>query len=317
MTTKLIIDTDPGIDDAMAIHYAFAHPDIEVLALTTVFGNVWVEQATRNALVLAEQAHYPCLVAEGAAHPITMPANDPSHYVHGDEGFGDLPAMMPKSKADPRPAHEVIADLCRQYPGEIVLAPVGPLTNIARLLDYDPEITSYVKKLVIMGGAVFCNGNVTDYAEANIWNDPHAADQVFTADWPIELIGLDITQKIKCTGDDFKTLEDNAPEIGGFLNRISDFYIKFYHSVVGEYVCLMHDPTAIVAITDPDLVTYQDVRLNVITEGDAIGQTVPSEDMARRPVRVAVAADGAKICKTFLDICAETDKIKINRQNAD
>ena len=195
MTTKLIIDTDPGIDDAMAIHYAFAHPDIEVLALTTVFGNVWVEQATRNALVLAEQAHYPCLVAEGAARPITMPANDPSHYVHGDEGFGDLPAMMPKGKADLRPAHEVIADLCRQYPQEIVLAPVGPLTNIARLLDYDPEITSYVKKLVIMGGAVFCNGNVTDYAEANIWNDPHAADQVFAADWPIELIGLDITQK--------------------------------------------------------------------------------------------------------------------------
>ena len=316
MTTKLIIDTDPGIDDAMAIHYAFAHPDIEVLALTTVFGNVWVEQATRNALVLAEQAHYPCFVAEGAARPITMPANDPSHYVHGDEGFGDLPAMMPKGKADPRPAHEVIADLCRQYPQEIVLAPVGPLTNIARLLDYDPEITSYVKKLVIMGGAVFCNGNVTDYAEANIWNDPHAADQVFAADWPIELIGLDITQKIKCNGDDFKMLEDKAPEIGGFLNRISDFYIKFYHTVVGEYVCLMHDPTAIVAITNPDLITYQDVPLNVITVGDEIGQTVPSDDATRRPVRVAVSADGAKICKTFLDICAETDKIKTDRQNA-
>ena len=316
MTTKLIIDTDPGIDDAMAIHYAFAHPDIEVLALTTVFGNVWVEQATRNALVLAEQADYSCLVAEGAASPITMAPNDPSHYVHGDEGFGDEPAMTPKGKADPRPAHEVIADLCRQYPREIVLAPVGPLTNIARLLDYDPDITSYVKKLVIMGGAVFCKGNVTDFAEANIWNDPHAADQVFAADWQIELIGLDITQKIRCNADDFQALEDKAPLIGGFLNRISDFYIKFYHSVVGEYVCLMHDPTAIVAITNPELITYQDVRLNVITSGEKIGQTIPCDDQTRRPVQVAVVADGAKICKTFLDICAETDKIKMVRKNA-
>ena len=313
MTTKLIIDTDPGIDDAMAIHYAFAHPGLEVLALTTVFGNVWVEQATRNALVLAEQAHYPCVVAEGADRPIAMPANAPSHYVHGDEGFGDLPAMTPQGQADPRPAHEVIADLCRQYPGEIVLAPVGPLTNIARLLDHDPEITSYVKKLVIMGGAVFCQGNVSAYAEANIWNDPHAADQVFAADWPIELIGLDITQKIKCDAEDFKTLAQSSPEIGGFLNEISDFYIKFYHSVVGEYVCLMHDPTAIVAITDPDLIDYQDVRLSVICEGEAIGQTIPSDALKRRPVKVAVAADGAKISKTFLDICAETDTIKKSR----
>ena len=227
MTTKLIIDTDPGIDDAMAIHYAFAHPDLEVLALTSVFGNVWVEQATRNALILAEQAHYPCCVAEGAGQPLVMAPNDPSHYVHGDEGFGDLPALTPETSADPRPAPVVIAELCRRYPGEIVLAPVGPLTNIARLLEHDPEITRYVKKLVIMGGAVFCPGNVTPVAEANIWNDPHAADRVFAADWPIELIGLDITQNIKCTPDDFQRLAEAAPDIGGFIHQISKFYINF------------------------------------------------------------------------------------------
>lgn len=313
MATKLIIDTDPGIDDAMAIHYAFAHQDIDVLALTTVFGNVWVEQATRNALVLSEQAGYKVIVAEGASKPVSMSPNDPSHYVHGDEGFGDLPAITPTGHADPRPAHEVIADLCRRYPGEIVLAPVGPLTNIAKLLDYDPEITSYVKKLVIMGGAVYCPGNVTEYAEANIWNDPHAADQVFAANWPIELIGLDITQKIKCNAEDFKALTKTSPEIGGFLHQISDFYIKFYHSVMGEYVCLMHDPTAIVAITNPDLVTYEDVRLEVITAGDRIGQTIPSDDQQRRPVRVAIKSQEKKICQTFLDISSETDTMKQQR----
>ena len=309
MTTKLIIDTDPGVDDAMAIHYAFAHPDLDVLALTSIFGNVWVEQATRNALVLAEQAAYPCLVAEGESQPLVMPPNPPSHYVHGDEGFGDLPAMTPKGNPDPRPAHELIADYCRQYPGEVVLAPVGPLTNIAKLLEHDPGITRYVKKVVIMGGAVRCPGNVSNYAEANIWNDPHAADRVFAADWPIELIGLDITQKIKCHPEHFEEIAHQSPKIGGFLRDISSFYIKFYHSVIGEYVCLMHDPTAIIAITNPDLITYEEIPLEVVLEGEAIGQTRPSKDATRRSVRVAMAADGEKIRNTYLDICGETDKI--------
>ena len=309
MTTKLIIDTDPGVDDAMAIHYAFAHPGLDVLALTSIFGNVWVEQATRNALILAEQAAYPCLVAEGEAQPLVMPPNAPSHYVHGDEGFGDLPAMTPKGKPDPRPAYQVIVDYCRQYPGEVVLAPVGPLTNIAKLLEYDPEITGYVKKVVIMGGAVRCPGNVSDYAEANIWNDPHAADRVFAADWPVELIGLDITQKIKCHPEHFDQIAQSSPEIGGFLREISAFYIKFYQTVIGEYVCLMHDPTAIIAITNPDLITFEELPLEVVLEGEAIGQTRLSHDASRRPVRVAMAADGEKIRKTFLDICGETDKI--------
>ena len=314
MTTKLIIDTDPGVDDAMAIHYAFAHPDLDVLALTSIFGNVWVEQATRNALVLAEQAAYPCLVAEGESQPLVMPPNAPSHYVHGDEGFGDLPAMTPKGKSDPRPAYELIADYCRQFPGEVVLAPVGPLTNIAKLLEHDPGITRYVKKVVIMGGAVRCPGNVSNYAEANIWNDPHAADRVFAADWPIELIGLDITQKIKCHPEHFEQIAQQSPKIGGFLRDISSFYIKFYHSVIGEYVCLMHDPTAIIAITNPDLITYEEIPLEVVLEGEAIGQTRPSKDATRRSVRIAMAADGEKIRNTFLDICGETDKIVVLRR---
>jgi len=177
------------------------------------------------------------------------------------------------------------------------------------LLEYDPEITGYVKKVVIMGGAVRCPGNVSDYAEANIWNDPHAADRVFAADWPIELIGLDITQKIKCHPEHFDQIAQSSPEIGGFLREISAFYIKFYQTVIGEYVCLMHDPTAIIAITNPDLITFEELPLEVVLEGEAIGQTRPSRDASRRPVRVAMAADGEKIRKTFLDICGETDKI--------
>lgn len=313
MAQKVIIDTDPGIDDAMAIHYACADPRLEVLGLTTVFGNVWVEQATRNALYLAEQAAYPMVVAEGAAKPLVMAPNDPSHYVHGDEGFGDLPAMTPRGTIDPRPAHEYIADTCRAHPGEVVLCPIGPLTNIAKLLDHDPEVAGLVKKVVIMGGAVSVPGNVSDYAEANIWNDPHAADRVFAADWPVEMIGLDITQKIRCRAEDFEGLIATAPEIGRFLHEISGFYINFYHGVVGEYVCLMHDPTAVLSITDSHLITYEDMPLEVITDGEKIGMTMRSSDPSRRPVKVAMAADNDAIIKTFLDICGESDTIRNHR----
>ena len=310
---KIIIDTDPGIDDAMAIHYAFAHPDIDVFALTTVFGNVWVEQATRNALFLAEQANYETIVAGGAAQPLVMTPNAPSHHVHGDEGLGDMAAPNPKGKADPRPAHEVISSLCRAHPGEIVLCPVGPLTNIAKLLEYDPEITAYVKKVVIMGGSVYHPGNVSPFAEANIWNDPHAADMILAADWSVEMIGLDITSTITCDEQDFAKLAEKSPKVGAFLHEISVFYIKFYESVVGEFVCLMHDPTAVIAITDPALITYEEIRLEVVTDGDEIGRTKPSADMSRRPVRVAVKANIDAIKTTYLDICASSDTIIAKR----
>ena len=309
---KIIIDTDPGIDDAMAIHYAFADPRLEVLGLTTVFGNVYVEQATRNALFLAEQASYPAVVAEGAERPLAMVMNPPSHYVHGDEGFGHMPAVRPSRTPDPRPAHIYLSETCRAHSGEVILCPVGPLTNIARLLDYDPDIVPHVKKLVIMGGAVACKGNVTPFAEANIWNDPHAADQVFAAGWDIDLIGLDITQKIRCTAAHFSTLAETSPEIGGFLSEITGFYIDFYHGVVGEHVCLMHDPTALVAITNPELIGFEEMPLEVITEGERIGQTIKSPS-PRHPVRVAMKARIDGVRDTFLDICRESDRMKMLR----
>lgn len=313
---KIIIDTDPGIDDAMAIHYAFADPRLDVLGLTTIFGNVYVEQATRNALFLVEQASYPAAVAGGAERPMAMVMNPPSHYVHGDEGFGHMKAVKPSKRADPRPAHVFLSETCRAHSGEVILCPVGPLTNIARLLDYDPEITSHVKKLVIMGGAVECDGNVTPFAEANIWNDPHAADQVFAAGWDIDLIGLDITQQIRCTAGHFSTIAEAAPEIGGFLSDITGFYIDFYHGVVGEHVCLMHDPTAVIAITNPELITFAQMPIEVITQGERIGQTIKS-DLPRHPVRVAMKADIDGVRDTFLDICRESDTMKSLRQHKD
>jgi len=316
MKQKLIIDTDPGIDDAMAIHYAFAHDGLDVLGLTTIFGNVFVRQATRNALILSEQAQYRLAVVEGADQPLAQPLNPPSHHVHGPEGFGDQPAFLPQGKPLDKTADSFLSGMCRAHSGEVILCPVGPLTNIASVLRYDPDIVKHVKKLVIMGGAVWAPGNVSAFAEANIWNDPHAADAVFAADWDIDLIGLDVTQTISCDDNDFRTVRGAAPEIGGFLHDISEFYIKFYHSVIGREVCLMHDPSAVVAITDEELFTYRSTPLSVVCAGDEIGRTVPDSSLSRRPVRVAVAADAEKITSRFLDVCGQADKMKQLRQLA-
>ena len=310
---KLIIDTDPGIDDAMAIHYALAEPQLELVGLTSIFGNVFVDQATRNALCLIEMAGADIPVAEGAAAPLVQPLNPPSHHVHGPEGFGRLPAASPSSQADPRPAWQFISETCRAAAGEIVLCPVGPLTNIARLLDYDPQITDFVKKLVIMGGAAWCGGNVSAVAEANIWNDPHAADAVFAADWQVEMVGLDVTSQIKCDRSDFARLAGAAPEIGSFLAEIADFYIDFYNNRLEEEVCLMHDPAAVLSIIRPDLFDWKEGPIEVITSGAEIGRTLPQPGSSRRPARIAAGVNAAAVRDHFLTITGNADQTASTR----
>lgn len=311
---KLIIDTDPGIDDAMAIHYACAHAGVELLGLTTIFGNVYTQQATRNALFLKHQAQYGFDVAAGESVPLTIDQNSPSHYVHGDEGFGDLDVPEGALVADDRHAAEYIKDQCEKYPGEVVLCPVGPLTNMAKLVQDFPHIPQLVKRVIIMGGAVWEKGNVTPFAEANIWNDPHAADIVFASDWDIDLIGLDVTQKITCTQSDFDLVAKTSPEIGGFLSDIARFYIRFYHSVLGKEVCVMHDPSAVIALTDRDFFEFEKARLSVVCSGEEVGRTTISTDAARRQAHIAVNADVAAVKKRFLDICSQADTMAANRK---
>ena len=151
--TPILLDTDPGIDDAMAIFYAMADPEVELVGMTTVFGNVFTQDGTRNALALAEKAGQAIPVAEGARVPLVQPPNQPSDFVHGARGLGEASVPDPDASADPRPAHQFIADTLAERPGEIVLVAVGPLTNLALALQHHPEITKTVKHVVVMGGA--------------------------------------------------------------------------------------------------------------------------------------------------------------------
>ena len=296
---KIIIDTDPGIDDAMAIFFACLHPGLDVVGLTSVFGNVSVDVATRNALVLAELARQKIPVAAGADKPLVQIANRVSGHVHGNQGFGDMPPQFPKGAAIAETAAEFICRMVNAHPHEIVLCPIGPLTNIAHALTLDPTIADKVKAVVIMGGGLE-RGNVTEFAEANIWNDPHAADAVFAAGWDITMVGLDVTSQVVCSAADFKRIAANAPRLGGFLNQAVQFYLRFYEERHGVPGCHMHDPTAVIAITNPELFTIEMHALEVIVAGARVGQTVRSAQAARKPVKVSLGVDDGGVKELFL-----------------
>ena len=317
MTQKLIIDTDPGIDDAMAIHMAFADPRIEVVGLTSIFGNVTTGQATRNALYLAQMAHYPVAVAHGAERPLARDPQPPADFVHGPEGFGALPAPVIDAAPDPRDAARYLCETCAAHPGEIIICAVGPLTNLAAALALDPGITRTAARVVVMGGSAARHGNVSDCAEANIWNDPHAAEAVFAADWDVTMVGLDVTEKTQCTPQDFASLAAASPIIGGFLSDAAAFYFDFHEAKTGTRSCFMHDPSAILAITDPGLFGFDSTPVSVVCDGDDIGRTLCGTASGRRAAQVAMTVDSHGARRRFLDLVGAADRAATGRMAHD
>lgn len=307
MPKKIIIDTDPGIDDAMAILFALQSPELEVVALTSIFGNVWTHQATENAMRLLEFAgHSQIPVAHGADKPLHIDFDQPAHFVHGANGLGEIYVPDPKGKADPRSAAQLIIDLVMQQPGEITLVPVGPLTNIALALMLEPRIVERVAEVVLMGGAGAVNGNVNPAAEANIWHDPHAADRVFTAGWPITMVGLDVTMKTQMDEPYLASLRTSRS--GEFIYDISRFYLDFHYQYHHERTCHTHDPSAIAYLIDPTLFTVQHGPIRVICEGIASGLTLwdrrgdwgrPNAWSTQRPVGVCVDVDSTRLLKLY------------------
>ena len=305
MAIKLIIDTDPGIDDAMALFYAIADPEIELIALTTVFGNVTTTQATRNALFLLETAGIDIPVSEGLHKPRELPAYPPSSHVHGAEGFGSLLIKQPKGQVVSESAPEFLVKMARAHKGELVLCPIGPLTNIAAALDLDPEFCSNLKRIVIMGGSLRAGGNITPVAEANIYHDPHAADFLFSHGSNITLVGLDVTNRVICSRAYFRNLAEHSPILGGMLNQMADFYIDFYEKVGKFDGCGMHDPSALVNCVAPDLFVTEDHKLSVIYYGEETGKTISDPSFVGEAIKVCVGVDADAVKKRFFKNVAE------------
>ncbi|GGH20192.1 Inosine-uridine nucleoside N-ribohydrolase [Cribrihabitans marinus] len=294
---KLIIDTDPGIDDALAIAYAAAAPEIELLGLSTVFGNTQVHQSSRNARYVLHLLGLDVPVAEGAALPRGASDYHPSVAVHGAEGFGHVTEIPQIGQNHPESAAEFLVRMAREHAGELIVCAIGPLTNIADAMRLDPGFAGNLNRLVIMGGSVFNGGNVTAAAEANIYHDPVAADEVLAAGAEVTLVGLDVTLGTLYDAGDFDLLSGAAPKVGGFLREISQFYLEFYRNSVGIEGCGLHDSTAVIACTHPQLFDTVQTGLHVAQDGDEIGAT--RMDSSRPDVAVCRTVAAREVIDLF------------------
>jgi inosine-uridine nucleoside N-ribohydrolase len=303
---KIIIDTDPGIDDAMAIFYALASPELDVIGLTTIFGNVETELATTNALRLLEIAGRTDIpVARGVDRPMTMPFRGAADFVHGRDGQGDVFLPPPGSAPVEPDAVRFIIDTVMASPGEITLVPVGPLTNVALAMMLEPKLTSNLAGMVIMGGAAFVPGNASPAAEANIINDPEAADIVFGADCPIVMCGLDVTEKTFMSNAALARLSDASNPRAQHIARIVPYYAEFYGERLGLGGIFVHDSTTISWMITPEHFTSVDHPIRVDTgHSVARGKTLPALRHAdhesawygRRPVTIVTGVDLSRLC---------------------
>lgn len=312
----IIIDTDPGVDDAMAIAYAVCRPDIELVGLTTVFGNTSVALATRNARWLLERfgaADVP--VARGAGTPRVQAPLPHADFVHGADGLGnthpDGAHVVPAGAADAGApgidaldAADFIVRAARARPGEITLVAIGPLTNVAIALEREPGLPGLLRELVVMGGTVIEPGNVSPVAEANFLNDPHAADEVLGQEWPLTVVGLDVTHRIMLRDADLDRLGAEAGETGAVLRAASRFYIDFYTARAAELdpaaaahpMCAMHDAAAIARAVMPEAFTTLAGAARVVPDGIAVGQLALDRKGADYPVRHWAGRPGVAVC---------------------
>lgn len=295
--TRVIIDTDPGTDDALALMMALQSPDLEVMGLTTVGGNASLAHTTRNALRVLEYLDRPEVPVYGGA---SRPLRSRFHYAYYFHGPGGLTARMPRPILKPRAASAVdfLLEATRSEPGEVVLIALGPLTNVAQALLKEPCLKERLREIVVMGSAVGVPGNVTPHAEFNIYNDPRAANIVLSSGVPTALVGLDVCDQVFLEADDVGKFEDSRAE------RLAARMLKNWFRAQpdrGRYsLC---DPLAILSAVRPDLLTYKTAEVSV-EESDAefLGKTEAS--FGGGPVRVAVTVDAADAMAEFRSILA-------------
>ena len=264
----------------MALYYALAHPSMEMVGITTTFGNVSVAQAATNALYLTAIANRSIAVTQGVKTPWVKPGEAPPDFIHGADGLGNLPSRQATTnRVDARSSAQFIVDMARAHPGEITLVAVGPLGNLAAALMLEPALKTLLREVIIMGGTIIEPGNVSPVAEANIWNDPHAADKVFTAGWKLTMVGLDVTHQVIVPVASIQKIADHHRHIATdtLLHAVkfyADFYSGLYPHVAKVHGCFGHDVLAFIYLTNPELFSLQSGRIRVATEGIAQGQTM-------------------------------------------
>lgn len=273
---KIIIDTDPGQDDAVAILLALASPELDVLGVTAVAGNVPLKLTEKNALKICELAgRRDVKVFSGAIRPLVRPLVTAEH-VHGKTGL-DGPDL-PEPTMTLREQHAVdfiVETLMREEPGTVTLCPLGPLTNVALALIREPKIAPRIKEIVLMGGGFFEGGNVTPAAEFNIYVDPHAADVVFRSGVPIVVMPLDVTHKALTTAKRVEAFRRMGSKVGDATAALLDFFERFDEEKYGTDGGPLHDPCVIAYLLKPELFKGRHCNVSVETASDlTMGMTV-------------------------------------------
>jgi inosine-uridine nucleoside N-ribohydrolase len=252
-------------------------------------------------------------VAHGAEKPLIIAFDNAPEIVHGADGLGNTHQPPPHGQPVDLSAADFIVEMVMAHPGEITLVPIGPLTNLALALELEPCIISHVADVVLMGGAATVNGNVNPAAEANIWHDPHAADRVFTAGWPLTMVGLDVTMATPMDEPYLASLR--ISKTGEYIYRITRFYQQFHYLAHGIQACHPHDPATIAYLLDPTLFTTKRGPIRVVMDGIAMGQTLmdrrrewlaPNEWSDQPEVNVCLGVDAARLLALYKERLIKT-----------
>ena len=304
MTRKVILDVDPGIDDAMALCIALFDLDVEVVAVTAVGGNVPPAQATRNVQAILAMLDPPRRPRMGAASPPDHGLPVKGRYLYGRDGLGDATEFCNAALHHEHPSEKLICDEVRAAPEAVTIVALGPLTNIARAFQRDPDLPSLVGRLVIMGGTVGGPGNITAAAEFNIFCDPAAAQAVFRSPTTKTLIPLDVTNRMVLTYDLFNQLPDESTKVGHFLREILPPIFRGYRQEFGLEGIHVHDTVAMMAVLHPELFTMQGMVGDVETLGElTTGATVFDRrrlPAARHNMEVAVEMDAPGVTREII-----------------
>ena len=302
---KMILDLDTGVDDALAISYALGSPEIELIGITGTYGNVLVEQGVRNALAVTDLLGHPEVkVYQGLPHSSTTDHFEVlpiSAFIHGDNGIGDVEIPDSNRSVETESAVDFIIDAVKTYGKDLVYVPTGPMTNIEAALKKAPEIKDEIGQIVLMGGALTVPGNCNACMEANISQDPEAADYLFRSGAPTTMIGLDVTHQTALTREKAHEWASLGTPAGDFLVTMTDYYIDFYLKNQPEiHGCGLHDPLAVAAALDPSLVTTFGFNLQVDLEGPFRGRTIGDRSRLQDPDKHTQVALGVNVPE-FLD----------------
>lgn len=308
MVRKIILDLDTGVDDALALAYALGSPELDLIGVTGTYGNVTVDQGVRNDLALLELLGHPEVpVFRGEPHAReknSFEVLEISSFIHGANGIGDVEVPEAAARVDDTHAVDFLIEAVRAHGDDLVIVATGPMTNLAAAIRKDPAFADNAH-IVIMGGALTVPGNVSAVAEANINQDPEAADVLFRSGADVIMIGLDVTLQTLLTYADTRRWRASDARVAQAYADLTDYYIKAYETTA-PYLggCGLHDPLAVAVAIDPTLVTLHPINMKVDLEGPTRGRTIGDEERlgtAGATTRVAIAVDAPRFVGELME----------------